>query len=60
MATNPPISNTLLSLPEYLDITIVYLVIGLLLAMIIGMVICFQKSKRYVEEQVRSCFGTRV
>ncbi|XP_039184860.1 granulocyte colony-stimulating factor receptor isoform X2 [Crotalus tigris] len=31
---------------EYLDITIVYLVIGLLLAMIIGMVICFQKSKR--------------
>ncbi|XP_032083015.1 granulocyte colony-stimulating factor receptor [Thamnophis elegans] len=31
---------------EYLDITIVYLLIGLLLAMIIGMVICFQKSKR--------------
>ncbi|XP_063167844.1 granulocyte colony-stimulating factor receptor isoform X2 [Candoia aspera] len=29
-----------------LDITIVYLLIGLLLAMIIGMVICFQKSKR--------------
>ncbi|XP_026529456.1 granulocyte colony-stimulating factor receptor [Notechis scutatus] len=31
---------------EFLDITIVYLLIGLLLAMVIGMVICFQKSKR--------------
>ncbi|KAM6427515.1 granulocyte colony-stimulating factor receptor [Liasis olivaceus] len=31
---------------DNLDITIVYLLIGLLLAMIIGMVICFQKSKR--------------
>uniref|UniRef100_A0A8C7E684 Colony stimulating factor 3 receptor n=1 Tax=Naja naja TaxID=35670 RepID=A0A8C7E684_NAJNA len=31
---------------EYLDITIVYLLIGLLLAMVIGMVVCFQKSKR--------------
>ncbi|XP_025029950.1 granulocyte colony-stimulating factor receptor [Python bivittatus] len=31
---------------DNLDITIMYLLIGLLLAMIIGMVICFQKSKR--------------